>query len=61
MSILCKLFGHDLSAEREQLTPFFCKTSCLRCSKSLLQFKWYRNGVIEWEAAMRGDFIKVSE
>jgi hypothetical protein len=61
MSILCKLFGHDLSAEREQLTPCFCKTSCLRCSQSLLQYKWYKTGVIDWEDAMRDDFIKVSK
>jgi hypothetical protein len=61
MNIICKLFGHDLGAEREPLTPWFCKTSCLRCGQSLLQYKWYRNGVIDWEDAMRGDFIKVSK
>ena len=61
MNIICKLFGHDLGAYREQLTPSFYKTPCRRCNKSLLQYKWYRNGVIDWEDAMRSDFIKVSK
>ena len=61
MSIICKLFGHDLGTYREQLTPSFCKTRCRRCNKFLLQYKWYRKGVMDWEDAMRDDFIKASK